>query len=58
MLGLTTSQSVSVVFIVASIVLYFAANSGIMQNAFIYVFSIALVVLIVGKPRPMQTASS
>lgn len=58
MLGLTTSQSVAVLFILSSIVLYFAANSGGMQNAFIFVFAIAGIVLIVGTQPTTQTACS
>ena len=49
MFGLTTSQSIASVLLVVFIVFYFAANSGSKQNAFIYMFAIALVVLIVGK---------
>lgn len=47
-MGFSTSQWISVVAIVVSIVFYFAANSGLKQNAFLYVFGIALTVLIVG----------
>lgn len=49
MFGLTTSQSIAAVLIVVFIVMYFAANTGIKQNAFIYLFGIAAVVLIVGN---------
>ncbi len=48
MFGLTTSQSIASVLLLVFIVLYFAANTGTKQNAFIYMFAIALVVLIVG----------
>lgn len=49
MFGITTSQSIAVVLIVVFIVFYFAANSGLMQNAFIFLFAIAAIVLIVGN---------
>lgn len=49
MFGLTTSQSIASVLLVVFIVFYFAANTGTKQNAFIYMFAIALVVLIVGN---------
>jgi hypothetical protein len=48
-MAFTTSQWLSSIVIVASIIFYFAANTGLKQNAFIYVFGIALTVLIVGK---------
>ncbi len=48
MFGLTTSQAFTSIVILASIVLYFAANTGIQQNAFIYIFSIAVTCLVVG----------
>lgn len=35
--------------LVASIIFYFAATNTLKQNAFLYVFTIALIVLIVGK---------
>lgn len=49
MFGLSTSQSTASILILVFIVLYFAANTGIMQNAFIYCFVIAGIVLIVGN---------
>lgn len=49
MFGLSTSQSIAAVLLLAFIICYFAANSGIKQNAFIYLFSITLIVLIVGN---------
>jgi hypothetical protein len=51
MFGLTTSQSIASVLLLVFIVMYFAANSGIKQNAFIYLFATTLIVLIVGKFR-------
>lgn len=48
MFGLTTSQSIAVIILVCTIVFYFAANTGIKQNAFLYIFIITLTVLIVG----------
>lgn len=49
MFGMSTSQSIAVVLIVVFIVFYFAANTGLMQNAFIFLFAIAGIVLIVGN---------
>ena len=49
MFGLSGCQSISAITILTSIVFYFAANDGLKQNAFIYVFSIALTLLIVGR---------
>jgi hypothetical protein len=49
MFGLTTSQSVSSVLILTFIICYFAANSASVQNVFIYLLGITIVVLIVGK---------
>lgn len=48
-MGFTTSQWISSLVLVASIIFYFAANTGIKQNAFLYVFGVALTVLVVGK---------
>jgi len=48
-MSFTTSQWISSIVLVASIVFYFAARTGQQQNAFLYVFGVALVVLIVGK---------
>lgn len=47
-MGFTTSQWISSIVVVASIIFYFAARTGLQQNAFLYVFGVALVVLIVG----------
>ena len=49
MFGLSGCQSISAITILTSIVFYFAANDGLKQNAFIYVFAIALTMLIVGR---------
>ena len=48
-MSFTTSQWISSIVIIASIIFYFAANNGLKQNAFLYVFGIALTVLIVGN---------
>jgi ABC-type nickel/cobalt efflux system permease component RcnA len=48
MFGLTTSQSIASVLILVFIIFYFAANSGIQQNAFIYLLATTIIVLIVG----------
>jgi hypothetical protein len=48
MFGLSTSQSIASVLILVFIVMYFAANTGSKQCAFIYLFAITVVVLIVG----------
>ena len=48
-MAFTTSQYITSIVIVASIIFYFAANTGLKQNAFLYVFGIALTVLIVGN---------
>lgn len=48
-MGFTTSQWISSLVLVASIIFYFGANTGIKQNAFLYVFGVALTVLVVGK---------
>ena len=49
MFGYSTSQSFLVISMLVSIVLYFGANSGLKQNAFIYFFGIALTLLVVGN---------
>jgi hypothetical protein len=48
-MGFTTSQWITSVVLIASLIFYFGANSGIKQNAFLYVFGVALTVLVVGK---------
>jgi hypothetical protein len=48
-MGFTTSQWITTIVLVASIIFYYGANSGIKQNAFLYVFGVALTVLVVGK---------
>jgi len=48
-MGFTTSQWISTVVLVASIIFYFAARTGSQQNAFLYVFGVALLVLVVGN---------
>lgn len=47
-MGYTTSQWISTTVIIISIIFYFAANNTLKQNAFLYVFGIALTVLVVG----------
>ncbi len=49
MYGLTTSQSIAAISILVTIVFYFAANSGLKQNAWIFLFAVAVTVLVVGK---------
>lgn len=58
MFGLSTSKSVAAITMLVSIVLYFGANSGLKQNAFIFVFAVALTILIVGMLPHIQTISS
>ncbi len=58
MFGLTTSQSIASVLILVFIVMYFAANTGLMQNAFIFCFIVTVTVLVVGTIISMQTFSS
>lgn len=53
MFGLTTSQSIASVLILVFIVMYFAANNGLKQNAFLFMFAVTTIVLIVGKPFSM-----
>jgi inner membrane protein involved in colicin E2 resistance len=47
-MGFTTSQWIASVSLVVSIVFYFAATSGLKQNAFLFFFGVALTVLVVG----------
>lgn len=49
MFGLSTSQSTAVIVMLASVVMYFAANNGLKQNAFLFVFTVALTILVVGR---------
>ena len=49
MYGLTTSQTIAFIIILVTIVLYFAANTGSKQCAWIFFFSIAVTILVVGK---------
>lgn len=58
MYGLSSSQTVSSVIILVSIVFYFAANNGLKQNVFLYFFAIALTMLIVGIDPPMKISCS
>ncbi len=48
-MGFTTSQWISSIAVVVSIIFYFAARTGLQQNAFLYLFGISLLVLVVGK---------
>lgn len=48
MFGISTSQSIASVLILVFIVMYFAANSSLFQNAFIFLFAVTATVLIVG----------
>lgn len=58
MFGLSGSQSIAAIVMLASIIMYFGANSGLKQNAFIFVFAVALTIIIVGKLNIIQTSSS
>lgn len=49
MYGLTTSQSIAAITILATIVLYFAANTPLKQNAWIFFFAVAVICLVVGN---------
>ena len=51
-MGFTTSQWIASVSLVVSIVFYFAATSGLKQNAFLFFFGVALTVLVVIYFRP------
>ena len=53
MFGLSTSQSVSSIALLFLVVFYFAANTSAIQNAAIFFFSIALIMLIVGTDNKM-----
>jgi membrane-bound ClpP family serine protease len=48
MFGFSSSQKIEIVVIVASLILYFCGITYAQQNAWIYVFSIALLCLVVG----------
>lgn len=48
MFGLSYSQSITAYVMLASIIMYFGANTGLKQNAFIFVFAVALTIMIVG----------
>jgi hypothetical protein len=58
MLGFTFSQSVAVWVMVASLIMYFAGITFAQQNAWSYIFSVALLCFIVGTYAPSQTCSS
>jgi len=49
MAGYTTSQWVEIVVLVISVVMYYAQLTVWQQDAWIYIFSIALTCLIVGN---------
>jgi hypothetical protein len=58
MYGFSTSQSIEIVVLVSTVVLYFCGLTYTQQNAWLFVFSVALTCLIVGNTLPMQTCSS
>jgi hypothetical protein len=49
MFGVTTSQATASVLLLAFIIFFYAANTSSLQNAFIFLFSVTAIVLIVGK---------
>lgn len=49
MLGMTSSQSIAMVVLVASIILYFCQLTNWQQNVWSFFFAVALLCLIVGK---------
>lgn len=58
MLGLTSSQSIATVVLVASIILYYCQLTNWQQNVWIFFFAVALLCLIVGIHPIIQTCSS
>lgn len=58
MFGFSSSQKIEIVVIVASLILYFCGITHAQQNAWIYVFSIALLCLVVGTHIAIQICSS
>ena len=58
MLGLTSSQTIATVVLVASVVLYYCQLTNWQQNVWIFFFAVALLCLIVGKHNLTQTCSS
>lgn len=55
MYGFTTSQKIEIVVIVASLIMYFCGLTFAQQNAWSYIFSIALLMLVVGTIAAIQT---
>jgi hypothetical protein len=49
MFGFTGSQKIEIVVIVATVILYFCGLTYTQQNAWLFLFSVALLCLIVGK---------
>ncbi len=49
MYGFTTSQSIEIVVLIVSIIMYYAVNYYSQQNAWSFVFAVALLCLIVGN---------
>jgi hypothetical protein len=49
MFGFTSSQTISIVVLVASVVLYFCGLTYSQQNVWLFVFSVAMLCLIVGN---------
>jgi hypothetical protein len=58
MFGYSTSQSIEITVLVATVILYFCGLTHTQQNVWLFVFATALVCLIVGTPPNMQTCSS
>ena len=58
MFGLSCSQSTAAIVMLASIVLYFAANTTLKQNAFIFLFAVTLTIIIVGTVLLTQISCS
>lgn len=58
MFGFTSSQNIEMVVVIASLILYFCGITSEQQNAWIFIFSISLLCLIVGKHLLTQTSSS
>ena len=48
MYGFTTSQSIEIVVLIVSIIMYYCVNYYSQQNAWSFVFAVALLCLIVG----------
>jgi hypothetical protein len=58
MYGFSTSQSIEIVVLVSTVILYFCGLTHTQQNVWLFVFATALVCLIVGKSETMQICCS